>query len=100
MTDGMRLGVLLVLAGLKARAPVRASARRDVVSLQFSIQGRAANAKHFPCERLIAVSLLEDPQDRHLLHFSECGGREGTGVLRSHFTRGRLFRADGDLAGL
>ncbi len=48
---------------------VRTGAKRNVVSLQFTVKRRPANPQHPPRERFVSIGLLKHTQYGHPLHF-------------------------------
>src|SRR5580704_2368341 len=67
----------------------------NVVTLQFSIKGSAADAEHLASEGFVAVRLLEDAEDRHAFHFRQSGCGKRSGVLGRGHCHGRGIHPDG-----
>src|SRR5271170_278363 len=67
----------------------------DVVALQLAIESGAADAEHFPGERLVSVGLFKDAENGHAFHLRQRGGGKGSGVLRIGVKALRLLGANG-----
>src|SRR6266852_1623679 len=68
---------------------------RNVVALELAVKRSAAYTQHLAGKRLVAIGLLEDAQNGHALHFGECRGGKGCGILGRQRRSGRLLGADG-----
>src|SRR5579863_8557235 len=87
-------GIRLRSGCVSCRIAAGVSFDGDVVSLQLAIERGAADSQHFSGESFVSVRLLEDAQNRHSLHFRQCGRGKRSSVRSRHGRGRRLFAAD------